>query len=289
MSADNREGAQPPSGAPAADAGTPAAPSAAPAAEGENVITSHGEREARAYVAPIEVPKRRQRLKTMDMAKVRISADMKVEVMDARHMPTTKMELPPGGLRPPPPPPQAEIADPTSSPWTASGGIDRSMLPSASLGPAAPAPGSRPAAPQASQDEDEGGRSIGIWIGVVVIAALLGGGAAYLLRGKVSSGSNDAGVSSSAPIAVTVPATPGKIPMPPVTAEPSEPTPAEPSATAEPAPVEEPAAEPATTAPANPGVKPVATSPRKTTTTTKTAPTTTAAPTTTTSAPRRLF
>ncbi|HVK71271.1 MAG TPA: hypothetical protein VM694_42745, partial [Polyangium sp.] len=100
MSADNREGAGPSSGAPAADTGTPAAPSAAPAGEGENVIATHGEREARAYVAPIEVPKRRQRLKTMDMAKVRISADMKVEVMDARHMPTTKMELPPGGLRP---------------------------------------------------------------------------------------------------------------------------------------------------------------------------------------------
>ncbi|MRG97333.1 hypothetical protein [Polyangium spumosum] len=280
MSADNREGAGPSNGAPA-ETGTPAAPSA----EGENVITSHGEREARAYVAPIEVPKRRQRLKTMDMAKVRISADMKVEIADPRHMPTTKMELPPGGLRPPPPP-QAEIADPTSSPWTTSGGIDRSMLPSASLGPATPAPGTRPAATQSSQDEDEGGRSIGIWIGVVLVAALLGGGAAYLLRGKVSSNGQGAGVSSSAPIAVTVPTTPGAIPLPPVTtAQPSEPTPEEPTP-------EEPAPEEATTATpptqAQPGIKPVTTA-RKPPTTKTTTPTPTAAPTPTTSSRPRLF
>ncbi len=285
MSADNREGALPSNGALGAGTGTPAEPSVEPGGAGdplgESVITSHGEREARAYVAPIEVPKR-QRLKTMDMAKVRISADMKVEIADTRHMPTTKMELPPGGLRPPPPP-QAEVSGPASSPWTASAGIDRSMLPSASLGPAMPPPGSRSAAQQSSQDDEEGGRGLGIWIGVVLIAALLGGGAAYLLRGKVA-GSNTSGVSSSAPIAVTVPTTPGKVPLPPVTAEPAS---SEPATTAEPEPTEDTTAAPSTSAaPAQPGVKPVTTAPRRPPTT---KPTATATPTTTGSAPKRLF
>jgi hypothetical protein len=276
VSADNREGAPPPS---AADAGTPAAPDADDHASG--VITSHGEREKRGYVAPIEVPKRHQRMKTMEMDKVRIAPDMKVAVPDSRHMPTTRMEVPPGGLRPPPPP-QAEIGDPTSSPWTTTGGIDRSMLPSASLGPAVPAPSARPAAK--AGDDEEGGRGLGIWIGVVIVAALLGGGAAYLLRGRVSSGGPPT-VSSSAPIAITVSPTGNAVP--PATA--GEPGGAEPADTEDVEDIDDPQPGAAGTSTA---VRPQTRTPRKTTTkataTSKT-PAPTATPTATASTPKRLF
>jgi hypothetical protein len=202
------------------------------------------------------------------MSKVRISAEMKVEIADPRHMPTTKMEIPPGGIRPPPPP-KAEGGDPAASPWSTSSGIDRSMLPSASLGPSAAPTTVRPPAP-ATRDDDEG-RGIGLWIGVVVIAALLGGGAAYLLRGKPITGGT---VSSSAPIAVGVP---GKTPTPVAT-----PTSTEPSGD-EPLEVDTDAGQGGAGATGGPKVY----VPRKTTT--KTTGTGTAAPTSTGTGPKRLF
>jgi hypothetical protein len=270
----------PPSQAGAAPA-VPGAPEGGP--DGAAVITSHGEAEARAYVAPIQVPKRHQRLKTMDMSKVRISDDMrKVEVLDARHMPTTRMEVPPGGLRPPPPPAAAEVGEPASSPWSQAGGIDRSLLPSASLGPASAPPGARLPAAAPVAGEDEGGRGFGIWIGVVIIAALLGGGAAFLLRNRVTP-NGPSGVSSSAPIAVTVP----KTSQPPSTATTGEPTAEDP---AEPAPTDSaspPSAGDPSTAP--PKTTTTTVGPRKTTTTKPTATSTAPAPTTTGTGPKRLF
>jgi hypothetical protein len=193
------------------------------------VVTSHGEREKRAYVAPVEVPKRNQRLATIDMSKVRISPDMKVQQVDPRHMPTQKMDIPPGGIRPPPPPAAMEVGDPSSqpqpqpqpqaqpaqpaqpgaaaSPWSQNAGIDRSMLPSAAMASAVPTPATKLPSmpPPGSKSQTNYGPAI--WIGVVVLAALIGGGIAFALRSGVTNGGATDAVSSSAPIAITVPGT----------------------------------------------------------------------------------
>jgi hypothetical protein len=150
------------------------------------------------------------------MSKVRISPDMKVQQLDPRHMPTQKMDIPPGGIRPPPPPATAEVVDAqqaappqpgvAASPWSQNAGIDRSMLPSAAMAPPAAVQAAR--IPSMPPPRSPTTSSIGpaIWIGVVVVAALLGGGIALALRNGGSSGSADP-VSSSAPIAITVPGT----------------------------------------------------------------------------------
>lgn len=200
----------------------------------KGVVASHGEREKRAYVAPVEVPRRMQRMATIDMSKVRISPDMKVQQLDPRHMPTTKMDIPPGGIRPLPPPAAAEIADAQSSragaaaalaaaatatapapatpapggaasPWSHNAGLDRSMLPSAAIAPQASAQAQRvPSMPPTSTTTSSGGIGPGIWIAVILVAALLGGGIALALRSG-ATGSNADPVSSSAPIEISVP------------------------------------------------------------------------------------
>jgi hypothetical protein len=152
------------------------------------------------------------------MSKVRISPDMKVEQLDPRNMRTVKMDIPPGGVRPPPPPATAEIADVQSSrpqplaqdagasPWSQNAGIDRSMLPSAAMAPAGPAQSPRHASTPPARGQTSSGIGPGVWIGVIVVAALLGGGIALALRSNASSGSADP-ASSSAPISITVPST----------------------------------------------------------------------------------
>lgn len=202
----------------------------APESVRTGVVASHGEREKRAYVAPVEIPKRHQRTNTIDMSKVRISPDMKVQQLDPRRMPTQKMDLPPGGIRPPPPPATAEVADAQSarsaalanaaaaaspgaanpgtaaSPWSQNAGIDRSMLPSAAMASQAPAQAARVPSMPPPRTQSPGGVGPAVWIGVVLVAALVGGGIALALRNSGSSGSADP-VSSSAPIAITVPGT----------------------------------------------------------------------------------
>ncbi|HMY19243.1 MAG TPA: hypothetical protein PKA58_23125, partial [Polyangium sp.] len=118
MSAEKQNPSSPSGGGPdgAADA-----TNHAPESVRTGVVTSHGEREKRAYVAPVEVPRRHQRLATIDMSKVRIAPDMKVQQVDPRHMPTTKMDIPPGGIRPLPPPANAEVGDPQSASKPAAG------------------------------------------------------------------------------------------------------------------------------------------------------------------------
>jgi len=190
------------------------------------VVASHGEREKRAYVAPVEVPKRHQRTNTIDMSKVRISPDMKVQQLDPRHMPTTKMDIPPGGIRPPPPPATAEIADaqansqrqPGASPWSQNAGIDRSMLPSAAM---ANEPTRAQRIPSMPPPRSQAPSSIGpgVWIAVILVAALLGGGVALALRSNGSSGGTDA-VSSSAPISIAVPTTTATTTAPDTASEP---------------------------------------------------------------------
>lgn len=197
----------------------------------KGVVASHGEREKRAYVAPVEVPRRMQRMATIDMSKVRISPDMKVQQLDPRHMPTTKMDIPPGGIRPPPPPAAVEVADAQStragaaapagaaptpaapqpggaaSPWSHNAGLDRSMLPSAAIAPQPAAQAQRiPSMPPTSTTTSSGGIGPGIWIAVILVAALLGGGIALALRSG-ATGSNADPVSSSAPIEIAVPTT----------------------------------------------------------------------------------
>jgi hypothetical protein len=149
------------------------------------------------------------------------------------------------------------------------------MLPSAALGSTSPGtPTSRPQAPAA--DEEEGGRGFGVWIAVVIVAALLGGGAAYLLRGRVTTGSGT-NVSSSAPIAV-----PGNAPTSAATPAPAEPAPEE---------GEEPVDGDAGAAPLGSGqtggLKGYV--PRKTTTKGTGTSTGTTAPTSTGTGPKRLF
>lgn len=226
MSAENQNPSSPTGGAPDG-AAEPA--NHAPESVRTGVVASHGEREKRAYVAPVEVPKRHQRTNTIDMSKVRISPDMKVQQLDPRHMPTRKMDIPPGGIRPPPPPANAEIADPLStsqpgapvapgvsgapvapvapgaSPWSQNAGIDRSMLPSAAMA-SAPAPAQRIPSMPPPRSQAPSSIGPGIWIAVILVAALLGGGVALALRSSGSSGSTDA-VSSSAPISIAVPTT----------------------------------------------------------------------------------
>ena len=236
MSAENHN---PSSAAGGAPGGAADDSNLAPDSARAGVVASHGEREKRAYVAPVEVPRRHQRLHTIDMSKVRISPDMKVQQLDPRHMPTTKMDIPPGGIRPLPPPAAAEVADAGSpsrpggavaagavgaagpaaapgvvaaagaSPWSQNAGIDRSMLPSAAMAPGAPAQAARIASmpPPMSKTPSSGGIGVGVWIAVIVVAALLGGGIALALRGGGSKSGTDA-VSSSAPISIAVPTTP---------------------------------------------------------------------------------
>jgi hypothetical protein len=212
VSAENHNPSGPADGAPggAAEPSNHAADSV-----GGGVVTSHGEREKRAYVAPVEVPRRNQRLQTMDMSKVRISPDMKIQQLDPRAMPTRKMDIPPGGIRPMPPPANTEVADPQSasqpavgaaSPWSQNAGIDRSMLPSAAMAPPAPAQAQRIPSMPPPLTKPASKIGAGVWIAVVLLAALLGGGVAFALRSSGSSGSTEP-VSSSAPIAITVPST----------------------------------------------------------------------------------
>jgi hypothetical protein len=226
VSAENQNPSSPEGGGP--DGATEPS-NQAPESVRNGVVTSHGEREKRAYVAPVEIPKRHQRQNTIDMSKVRISPDMSIQQVDPRHMPTQKMNIPPGGIRPPPPPATAEIADAQSSrsgaaaaspvaaspaaaaqpgagasPWSQNAGIDRSMLPSAAMAPAAPAQAARIPSMPPPRSPTSSSVGPGIWIGVVVVAALLGGGVALVLRNNNSSGGTDP-VSSNAPIAITVP------------------------------------------------------------------------------------
>lgn len=210
MSAENQNPSSPAGGAPDG-AAEPA--NHAPESVRTGVVASHGEREKRAYVAPVEVPKRHQRTNTIDMSKVRISPDMKVQQLDPRHMPTTKMDIPPGGIRPPPPPANAEIADaqaasqrqPGASPWSQNAGIDRSMLPSAAMA-SPPAPAQRIPSMPPPRSQAPSSIGPGIWIAVILVAALLGGGVALALRGSGSNGGTDA-VSSNAPISIAAPTT----------------------------------------------------------------------------------
>lgn len=217
MSADDRQG----SGGQGAGTGAPGAtpdPSSAAEHGKPNVIASSGEAEARAYVAPIEVPARRPRMKTMEMVKVRITDERGGgELLDPRKAVTAKMNVPPGGPRPPPPPAHEEIADPNSSPWSTTGGIDRSMLPSAALGSTGVTHAPKPSVPPADKSDDRG---LGIWLGVILVAATLGGGLAFLLR-TTAKPEGGPSVSSTAPIAVTVPATGATTPVPPPVATPT--------------------------------------------------------------------
>jgi hypothetical protein len=189
------------------------APSSASEKPKPNVIASSGEAEARAYVAPVEVPTRRQRTKTMEMVKVRIADERGGgELLDPRKAVTEKMNVPPGGLRPPPPA-HEEVTDPNASPWSHTGELDRSMLPSAGLGSTSVTQAPKPSVPPAEGNDERG---LGIWLGVILVAATLGGGLAFLLR-TTAKPEGTPTVSSSAPIAVTVPATttPGGV-APPV-------------------------------------------------------------------------
>ena len=213
MSAENHTPGKPSSGG--TDGATEPSNNA-PESVRTGVVASHGEREKRAYVAPVEIPKRHQRTNTIDMSKVRISPDMKVQHLDPRNMQTVKMDIPPGGIRPPPPPATAEVADVQSSrpqpppqgasPWSQNAGIDRSMLPSAAMAPQAPAQAARIPSMPPPRTPTTSGIGPAVWIGVVLVAALVGGGIALALRSSSSSGSADP-VSSSAPIAITVPGT----------------------------------------------------------------------------------
>jgi hypothetical protein len=285
VSADDQQGSDGQGSGTGAPGATPA-PSSASEQGKPNVIASSGEAEARAYVAPIEVPSKRPRMKTMEMVKVRITDERGgAELLDPRKAVTAKMNVPPGGPRPPPPPAHAEVADPASSPWSAGGGIDRSMLPSAALGSTGVTQTKKPSIPPADKSDDRG---IGIWLGVILVAATLGGGLAFLLRTSAKPEGGPS-VSSTAPIAVTVPATGATPVVPPVA------TPAPTAAATEPggeAPPElppdlenipeinPPALEPGAT-----GVRPP---PRKTkATTSSTAPS--ATPTTSATGPKRLF
>ena len=194
----------------------PDPPNNAPESKRGGVVASHGENEKRAYVAPIEVPKRMQRHGTFDMSKVRIAPDMKAQNLDPRHMPTRKMDIPPGGIRPVPPPASTEVADAqvqpqpkvqpgaSASPWSQSAGIDRSMLPSAGMAPAAPSQAARAPSVPPTGGPSRTNYGPAIWIAVIVLAALIGGGIAFALRSGASGGATDT-VSSSAPIAITVP------------------------------------------------------------------------------------
>lgn len=225
MSAENQNPSSPAGGEPdgAADA-----TNHSPESVRSGVVTSHGEREKRAYVAPVEIPRRHQRMATIDMSKVRIAPDMKVQQVDPRHMPTTKMDIPPGGIRPPPPPAKAEVADPQSasnppvggaSPWSHNAGIDRSMLPSAAMAPgASPQTTNLPSVPPPLTQRSSG-IGPGVWIAVILVAALLGGGIAYALRSRGSSGNADP-VSSSAPIAIAVPTSGTQAPSTDTTSDP---------------------------------------------------------------------
>lgn len=289
MSTDDRQGRR---GQGAGTGATPA-PSSASEQQKPNVIASSGEAEARAYVAPIEVPSRRPRMKTMEMVKVRIADERGgAELLDPRKAVTAKMNVPPGGLRPPPPPAHEEVGDPNSSPWSASGGIDRSMLPSAGLGSTGATQAPKPSVPPAEGDE----RGLGIWLGVILVAATLGGGLAFLLR-TTAKPEGPSTVSSSAPIAVTVPATattPNVVP-PVATTVPTVAATAPTAATTDPAlppdlenipEINPPAVDPSTVD-ANPGVKP---QPKKTTTTTKATTSSTApSPQPSATGPKRLF
>ncbi len=210
MSAENHNPSNPASGG---TDGAAEPPSNAPESVRTGVVASHGEREKRAYVAPVEIPKRHQRTNTIDMSKVRISPDMKVQQLDPRNMQTVKMDIPPGGIRPPPPPATAEVADAAQSsrpqpppqgesPWSQNAGLDRSMLPSAAMAP--PAQAARVPSMPPPRTPTSSGVGPGVWIGVVLVAALLGGGVALAVRSSGSSGPTDT-VSSSAPIAITIP------------------------------------------------------------------------------------
>jgi hypothetical protein len=246
------------------------------------VVASHGEREKRAYVAPVDLPKRQQRLNTVDMSKVRISPDMKVQQLDPRSMATQKMDIPPGGIRPLPPPAYAEVADVQSqpqpgaaaaSPWSQNAGIDRSMLPSAAMAPPPTSPAARLPSMPPTRSKSATNYGPAIWIAVVVLAALIGGGVAFALRNGASTGGADL-VSSSAPIAFTVP---GVTPTTDTTAEP-EVIELDESETTDDA---------GTPSTKTQGTRPVQ---RRPSTTTKTTTTTTApAPTSTTTARPRLF
>lgn len=284
MSADNSNPSDQPDEA--ADASN-----AAPQSKRGGVVASHGEREKRAYVAPVEVPRRHQRMATIDMSKVRIAPDMKVQTVDPRHMPTQKMDLPPGGLRPPPPPANVEVADAQSqpqpqlqpgaaaSPWSQNAGIDRSMLPSAAMAPPAPAQAARLPSMPPTGGKAQTNFGPAIWIAVIVVAALIGGGVAYALRSGGASGGTD-GVSSSAPIAITVPGA--------TAAATSTTSPADSEEVVE---MEEPDAteDAGAASPATKSQTP-RTAPRRPSTTTKPTATTTApAPTTTSTARPRLF
>ena len=160
------------------------------------------------------------------MSKVRISPDMKVQQLDPRHMPTTRMDIPPGGIRPLPPPAAAEVADagspsrpggavappppplaPGASPWSQNAGIDRSMLPSAAMGSGTPVQATRVPSMPPPMSKAPSSIGAGVWIAVIVVAALLGGGIALALRGGGTKSGTDA-VSSSAPISIAVPTSP---------------------------------------------------------------------------------
>lgn len=221
MSADNHNPSSPAGGGPDAAAD---ASNRAPESVRTGVVASHGEREKRAYVAPVEVPRKHQRMHTIDMSKVRISPDMKVQHLDPRAMPTTKMDIPPGGIRPLPPPATAEVADAgtpsrpggvpvgapggAASPWAQNAGIDRSALPSAAMAPTPSAQAARiPSMPPPMSKAPSTAIGPGVWIAVIVVAALLGGGIALALRGSSSKSGTDA-ASSSAPISIAVPTNP---------------------------------------------------------------------------------
>jgi len=260
-----------------------AEPSNAPESVRGGVVTSHGEREKHASFALVKVPRgRHQRLHTIDMSKVRISPDMKVQQLDPRHMPTTKMDIPPGGIRPPPPPAKAEIADPQSasqqqlaagaSPWSQNAGIDRSMLPSAAMAQPAPAQAQRIPSMPPTATKPPSSIGPGVWIAVILVAALLGGGVAIALRSG-GSGSNAEPVSSSAPIAIPLGTTTTT-----GTDTAAEPEVVEPNGAASTEAGGTSTASPKTTAPR--------TGPRRTTPATKTAPAPAPAPAPTTTRPR---
>lgn len=283
MSAENQNPSSPAGGAPDG-AAEPA--DNAPTSARSGVVASHGEREKRAYVAPVEVPKRHQRTNTIDMSKVRISPDMKVQQLDPRHMPTTKMDIPPGGIRPPPPPANMEVADaqaasqrqpaqPGASPWSQNAGIDRSMLPSAAMS-SAPAPAQHIPSMPPPRSQTPSSIGPGIWIAVILVAALLGGGVALALRGSGSTGGTDA-VSSNAPISIAVPTTTTTAPAADTADEPEVVETNDP-ATSEAAPT---AGTAKTTAPR--------TAPRRTSPAPKTTAAPAPAPAPTTTTPTRLF
>jgi hypothetical protein len=202
-----------------------------PGANAPNVITAAGADAAKAYVPPTPLPKGREPAQATDLVKVDIADKRALELLDPRKAVTTKMAIPPGGLRPPPAPMNEGAG--ADSPWSQSGGLDRTALPSAALGATAvPKP-----APARAEEKKNGGGGVALWLGVILGAVLLGGGLAF----AVKQASAPPKPTTTTPIAVTVTPQPGALPLPAPAAEPT------PEATAE-APQAAPTAE-ATAAP----------------------------------------